>query len=701
MEVALEYTPDENKQIHTQNVCKPCDKVFTGKDKLAAHIYGAHTYNIQLCDICSTEFKNRVALKQHVRHVHANEMVKCKECDKEFKTGFRLNLHTKRNHTKSPDCICNLCHKKYKQDYSLGRHVKKYHSLNRPETRNYRTHTIKGKLNDSEGQYCKECDKTYTTRDAFNRHQTTSHAYQPTTCQVCQYSTQNLLNLRSHYTRRHQVRRDEARLLVPTPDEKAVKTVKTIKAFTGKRKTCNQCGKTYDYNYNTKHKKKCFGYAPTVMNKRVDPSIIENILERAVAIPWAESNQRKEQRRKRDEKVQLWKIMQNKLEKNEDTKNINAHKNTISETNAESNADEDPCKTIAESEKMVEAHVSTNRMQDSSQLFQANKETETETETVVESKFEGNMAEKIKMQGYPQSLNPLHSKEELAGQLGLSFMVYSKLTRDEILESLHEAILSEPANYEANNATDETDIDNMESTIPDLISQSKGPLSENDQMQKIVVKVDEFHSQTDIDRYIEVSSENQNNYTCNHCQKNYKKEANLEKHVQLQHELQNTGNPSTGQDTKYYSCNHCNDTFSAKRELRRHFAKKHRNQDDERKYICDICRASYKRQGNLDNHQQVYHGLEKDISLHSKVKLCSRCSKCFTGMQSLKCHIRRIHGNQEKVICSDCGKHFKEKNCLTNHVKNVHIVTNDQCGKCSKICKNKPALEKHMKWNHS
>ena len=161
--------------------------------------------------------------------------------------------------------------------------------------------------------------------------------------------------------------------------------------------------------------------------------------------------------------------------------------------------------------------------------------------------------------------------------------------------------------------------------------------------------------------------------------------------------MPNEGNTSTNLDKKYYSCNHCNEVFSAKRELMRHQAKKHKNNDGERKYICDICSKRYKRQCGLDNHLQVDHGIDKETSLQ---KLCSLCSKSFRGMHSLKGHIRRIHGNQENFICSDCGKYFKDKAYLKNHVTNVHIVTNEQCEKCSKICKNKPALEKHMKYNH-
>ena len=425
----------------------------------------------------------------------------------------------------------------------------------------------------------------------------------------------------------------------------------------------------------------------------------------------SESKLGKEQRRKRDEKVEFWKIMQ-KLEANESTTNLPSaksemHKNK-KETNAESNAIDSPGKTITNSE--------TN-------------------ENWIQT---------------PQSLNLLQTKEELAEQLGLSYLVYNKLTRDEMLESLYEAFLSEPSNNEA-------DFESQSGKDEEFV-ESKGPLAGDDRMREISVKVEKCgtnidknisESEINIDKQVEESgtstntiipifhpaaaptdqreseqkfNENENiaqklsnptpkqlenvkdtkeffkeivggkNYTCNHCKKVYKKEANLDKHVQYQHDA-----PSGSQEKRCYSCKHCKDLFSVKRELMRHMAKKH--QDGERKFICDICRASYKRQGNLDNHQQVSHCLEKE---NNNIKLCSICSKSYTGMQSLNCHIRRIHGNDQKsVICSDCGKYFKYQHCLTSHVRNVHMVTHDQCGKCQKICKNKPALEKHMRYNHS
>ena len=129
---------------------------------------------------------------------------------------------------------------------------------------------------------------------------------------------------------------------------------------------------------------------------------------------------------------------------------------------------------------------------------------------------------------------------------------------------MHEAILSEPGYHEANNDFElppegiesGSGVDKMESTSLNSIEISQS--NENDQMQNIAVKVEKSH--TDIDRYVEGSSvrdkigiENHKevfgprlrNYTSNHCQKYYKREANIEKHMQHQHELPNKGNPST------------------------------------------------------------------------------------------------------------------------------------------------------------
>ena len=68
---------------------------------------------------------------------------------------------------------------------------------------------------------------------------------------------------------------------------------------------------------------------------------------------------------------------------------------------------------------------------------------EIESSTTSEEVTDDILAEIKQVQGYSKSLNLTQSKAELANQLGLSYAVFQQLTRDEILESLHEAILSD------------------------------------------------------------------------------------------------------------------------------------------------------------------------------------------------------------------------------------------------------------------
>ena len=154
-------------------------------------------------------------------------------------------------------------------------------------------------------------------------------------------------------------------------------------------------------------------------------------------------------------------------------------------------------------------------------------------------------------------------------------------------------------------------------------------------------------------------------------------------------------------EKRLYPCDHCKEQFSVKKVFLKHLSKKHKQEGDARRFICDICTSIYKRQGDLENHRYVKHSVDEASSLLQDAKICSVCSKSLRNMQSLKWHISNIHTKQEESICPHCGKHFKDKRCLSNHVNNVHTITNEKCGKCQKICKNKPALEKHMKYNHS
>ena len=81
--------------------------------------------------------------------------------------------------------------------------------------------------------------------------------------------------------------------------------------------------------------------------------------------------------------------------------------------------------------------------------------------------------------------------------------------------------------------------------------------------------------------------------------------------------------------------------------------------------------------------------------------ICEICSSDFTTKAILKNHIKNIHETPEAKQCGECGKHFKYRSLLYNHVTTVHENKKESCMYCQKQCKNKTALRKHVKHNHS
>ena len=690
-----------------------------------SHNSSVHKYDVQMCEVCSKEFKNWTHLKSHVDRTHGSGGFECKDCKNEFKSKHHLNLHITRKHKKSYlSCICKICQKEYTNDYGLERHMNKYHKSKRPKTtRSRKSQFVKGKAD--EGVYCEECDKTYTTKRIFNLHQTIKHVWQPTSCKLCSYTTRNLFKLRQHYTHRHQVTKAEAKVVVPAPERISYENgAGATRIFKGKRKPCNRCGKTYDLGTFSKHRKKCEEELP-----------IEQILARATVEPKPDVNHVEEQKRIREDKVKMWRMMQTEKQQGANK----SLRTALAKSDGEHNSVDEvgmPSETFTKSEVKIPGDGIFDKsdggtVTETLNTFKVEIECGATSEKVTDVK----LTERKQVHGYSESLNLTQSKAELANQLGLSYAVFRQLTRDEILESLHEAMLSEPSDYEAGLGSfcDKSDTDSGSDNhivssfadqiktdqVEDAQEQQINELGSNDidtkdvdkdrkdtrpAEQEVSEQFDDGPLETSSTESLPKQGPNIDNsdltkFTCNHNTKRYKKEAKLKKHLLLC-DISSGNDKSRRREKRLYSCDHCKEQFSVKKVFLKHLSKLHKNQDDARKFICDICTNIYKRQGDLENHRYVKHSVDEASSLLQDAKICSVCSKSLRNMQSLKWHISNIHTKQEESICPHCGKHFKDKRCLSNHVNNVHTITNEKCGKCQKMCKNKPALEKHMKYNH-
>ena len=134
------------------------------------------------------------------------------------------------------------------------------------------------------------------------------------------------------------------------------------------------------------------------------------------------------------------------------------------------------------------------------------------------------------------------------------------------------------------------------------------------------------------------------------------------------------------------------------------------------RFVCKVCRKSYKNKVNLKKHSckptaeetrickecgksfnQRNHLLEH-MRIHSGEKpyLCKTCGKLFNQESNLMKHMR-IHNPQKLFKCEICDREFTQKGALTEHRK-VHLSAKPfVCLKCNKGFRHKHGLQHHMK----
>ena len=313
-------------------------------------------------------------------------------------------------------------------------------------------------------------------------------------------------------------------------------------------------------------------------------------------------------------------------------------------------------------------------------------------------------------------------------------LLSQRLTRDQMLETLHEAILSELGcdfKTEETNQDDEENQDNEENQHNEENQDNeenhyneekepndKGAFSDWAEITRekyTLTEKEMIDDSTNAPKQIEEPD-------ANNLETEDEKQSLSHLLAQNKHEDNPKIEESEIKRKSIHACEHCEATFSNLRYFNKHMAKNHKNCAT--KHVCNICNHSFIW---LEKHQKTIHGVpvkHKAPTIHP----CEHCEATFSNMRHFNKHMARshknkakkhicnicnnsvtwldkhqkiIHGVQEQHFCDSCGKEFKYKTLLWNHVRNVHEVTNDKCDQCSKICKNKPALQKHIKYNHS
>lgn len=162
--------------------------------------------------------------------------------------------------------------------------------------------------------------------------------------------------------------------------------------------------------------------------------------------------------------------------------------------------------------------------------------------------------------------------------------------------------------------------------------------------------------------------------TCPFCDKRFKDEKRVEKHVRSVHK-------------RPHKCDMCQRSYFTARVLAEH----RRTHSNDFFFECSICHLKYKREEGLKQHH---------VRVHSETEakfMCDHCGKRYKLKLDLLLHIGRTHMCNIQ-ICRFCGKAVKDvKGHEWRHQKrNLKSIMDVECHLCLKKFRSKTKLDNHL-----
>ncbi|XP_037869865.1 zinc finger protein 773 isoform X1 [Bombyx mori] len=189
-------------------------------------------------------------------------------------------------------------------------------------------------------------------------------------------------------------------------------------------------------------------------------------------------------------------------------------------------------------------------------------------------------------------------------------------------------------------------------------------------------------------RHIDVVHRGHNKFPCPHCERVYRWNSNLHRHIR--------SHKAREADELY--CVTCDKRYSSIATFRQHLTGSKMHVPVEQfMFVCGECGKRFVSKTNLKDHIDWEH--LKRVKFRCKV-----CDKPFKTHTSLYLHMQNVHTHESRKksnLCHVCGKRYQNSAKLKSHITALHTShTPYRCGKCSAAFSWHSSLYRHLKEIH-